>query len=194
MADQAIHTRRIGLGVMGWADVLHNLKIPYGSQEFLDLADRIGSLYQKAAQEASQELAREKGICPALLADSLHFKTPLPPHLQRRNITVTCIAPTGGITLLTGNKGFAIEPFFEEANNLSPEAHMAMQAVWQRHVDNCISKTINLPNAATPQDIENIWEYARTHNLKSITVYRDNSKAYQPIQTTPGCKSGTCDL
>lgn len=187
---QSLNTRRIGLGVLGWADVLAMNKIPYGSDESFDLAHEIGSIFKEAAHNASKQLADERGVCPALRG-----------YVHRRNLTVTCIPPTGGITLLTPNKGFAIEPFFSEANVLSIEIHIKMQLVWQKYVDNCISKTINMPSDASPADILFAWNYAKTHDLKSITVYRDGSKSGQPIEvgnsseySTPDCPSGKCAL
>lgn len=178
-------TRRVGLGIMGWADVLHQQNIPYASVESLKLANKIGDLFKRAAHTASRDLAVERGICPALI----------PSEVKRRNLTVTCFPPTGGTTLITGNKGFAIEPFFEEAHSLTPLQHLQMQATWQRYLDNCISKTINLRNSATVEEIVMIWKMAASMGLKSVTVYRDGSKYNQPmLLADPNCKSGSCGI
>jgi ribonucleoside-diphosphate reductase alpha chain len=118
LLKQLYYTRRIGLGVMGYADILSRLNIKYGSNESLQLIDYIGNLYKETAHQTSIELALEKGICPAF------FNT----KIKRRHITITCIAPTGGISLLTSNKGFGIEPFFHEANNLTLEDHIITQS------------------------------------------------------------------
>lgn len=178
----SLHTRRIGLGVMGWADVLAQQNIPYANPASLELAQMIGSLFKQAAHQASRELAIEKGQCPPLISIGI----------KRRNLTVTCFPPTGGTTLITNNKGFSIEPFFEDAHNLTPYQHLEMQAVWQRYLDNCISKTINLPSRATVEDIGAIWRTAADMGLKSVTVYRDGSKSGQPMITD--CKSGRCQI
>jgi len=180
LSEQIINTRRIGLGILGYSDILNRLHIKYGSRESLQLIDYIGSLYKYAAHESSKELAIEKGVCK-IFKDSIH---------KKRNITVTCIAPSGGITLLTSNKGFGIEPFFSEVNSLSFEDHIITQSYWQKYVDNCISKTINLSYESTQSDIKNIWLYARDNNLKSITIYRDKCMMSQPIN----CVSGKCDI
>jgi len=188
IAENSLYMRRIGLGVMGFADVLHRLNVKYGSKESLDVVDMLGSLYKEISHKTSIELGLEKGFCKALLDEQKVSDS----QLLRRNIMVTCIAPTGGINLLTSNKGFGIEPYFSEANNLTPEAHMLVQNQWQKYVDNCISKTINLKNSATVEDIKKIWQYAR-QNLKSITIYRDGCRENQPISTSD-CPSGKCDL
>ena len=182
LVEQLYNTRRIGLGVMGYADILNRLNIKYGSKQSLQLIDYIGNLYQQTAHETSTELAVEKGIYPVFKNEGI----------KRRHITITCIAPTGGISLLTSNKGFGIEPFFHEANNLTLEDHIITQSTWQKYVDNCISKTINLPYKSTPSDIKNVWIQARNHNLKSVTVYRDKCMTSQPIKTD--CISGKCDI
>jgi ribonucleoside-diphosphate reductase alpha chain len=186
MKAKSLETRRIGLGVMGWADVLHQQNIKYASQESIELAHKIGAVYKKTAHKASRNLAVERGICPCLI----------PLGIKRRNLTITCVQPTGGINLLTGNKGFAIEPFFAEAHDLSPEMHLQMQAIWQQYLDNCISKTVNLRNDATVADILQTWFQAASIGLKSVTVYRDGSKYNQPMTVSPdpNCKSGSCDI
>jgi len=180
LLEQLYNTRRIGLGIMGYADVLDRLNIKYGSKNSLQLIDYIGNLYKETSHQTSIDLASEKGICPI-------FKNT---NIKRRNVTITCIAPSGGISLLTNNKGFGIEPFFREANKLSLEDHLITQSTWQKYVDNCISKTINLSHTATKSDIKNVWMYARDNNLKSITVYRDKCMTSQPID----CVSGKCNL
>lgn len=180
LLEQLYYTRRIGLGIMGYADILDRLNIKYGSVNSLQLIDYIGNLYKETAHQTSIELALEKGICPV-------FKNT---KIKRRNITITCIAPSGGISLLTSNKGFGIEPYFSEANKLSLEDHLKTQNTWQKYVDNCISKTINLPYTSTESDIKDVWMYAKNNNLKSITVYRDKCMTSQPIN----CVSGKCDI
>lgn len=165
--------RRVGLGVMGWADYLKRIRVPYDSPEALDLARSFAKLITGFAEEKSRELAKHLGPC--------YYST------EYRNLSMTCIAPTGGITGLTENRGFAIEPFFSEASQLSAKAHVDMQAAWQSGFHNAVSKTVNLPNTATVQDIVNIYKYAQSRHLKGITIYRDGSKEYQPIALCPQC-------
>ena len=168
---QSLHTRRIGLGVMGFADVLDRLQIKYGSKQSLDFVDDIGNIFQCTAHNASTNLADIRGRC-----DALQYT-----EINRRNLAITCIAPTGGISLLTNNKGFGIEPFFEQAHLITPKQHLQMQAKWQKYIDNGISKTINLPSNATANDIYDIFCLAKHSNIKSITVYRNGSMVGQPI-------------
>jgi len=205
-------SRKIGLGIMGWADCLIKMKIPYDSQEALDLAEKLmGFIYDKA-EDASVELGIEKGAYP------LHHGL----KIVRRNATLLCVAPTGTLCRIAGVSS-GIEPIFswhthhnldgheydevhwaytEVANNhnghfpLTPnktypwmktaneipwEWHLKMQAAFQKHVDNSISKTINLPTEATVEDIEFIYGTAWKIGLKGITIYRDKSKENQPL-------------
>ena len=174
LAERCLYTRRIGLGIMGWADALYGLNIPYSSSRARRLADRIGTIFKTEAHAASRDLGDTLGQCPALFGTDL----------ARRNLTVTCIAPTGGISLLTPNRGFSIEPFFTEASKISWQHHLSMQSIWQRHVDNAVSKTINLPNAFPVSDVPGIFEKVLAHNVKGVTIYRDASRAKQPISLT----------
>ena len=171
LADTCLYTRRVGLGIMGWADALHVLNIPYSSSCARRLADRIGTIFKTEAHAASRHLGQTLGQCPALFGTDL----------IRRNLTVTCIAPTAGISLLTPNRGFSIEPFFSEASKLCWQDHLSMQSIWQRHVDNAVSKTVNLPNAFPLSDVSSIFDQLLAHNGKGITIYRDSSRTKQPI-------------
>jgi ribonucleoside-diphosphate reductase alpha chain len=172
----SLGARRIGLGVMGWADYLKKAKIAYDSDEAVDLASSLSWIITEFAQEKSRELARQLGSC----AHSSEY----------RNISLTCIAPTGGITGLTTNSGYAIEPFFSEATVIKPAAHMLMQAAWQSGLHNAVSKTVNLPHSATVEDVVAIYKEAMSpaQCLKGITVYRDQSKLMQPMSLCPSCQ------
>jgi len=180
----AKQTRRIGLGIMGFAAVVAAQGLTYNDPRVTILIDQIGSVYRDKSHQASRELAVENGPCPALIGTGV----------CRRNITVTCIAPTGGITLLTGNGAYGIEPFFTDANKLTISEHMIVQARWQLYVDNCISKTINLPTHATIDDISTAWHTAAEMGLKSVTVYRNGSHLNQPMVVDPSCPSGSCTI
>ncbi|MCD8161871.1 MAG: adenosylcobalamin-dependent ribonucleoside-diphosphate reductase [Synergistaceae bacterium] len=103
IAEAVKLTRKIGLGVMGWADLLFQLRIPYDSKEAYELAENIMRTIQQRAHETSVALGKEKGI-PKGIPETLA-------HLGRRNATLTCIAPTGTIALLA-NCSSGIEPLF----------------------------------------------------------------------------------
>lgn len=231
--------RRIGLGVMGWSDLLIKLGIRYDSNEALLLGERIMSFITDNARKMSTELAEERGPFPEF-QNSIWARLGFKPL---RNSTVTTIAPTGTISIISGGASQGIEPIFSvvymrnvrdtigsnliEVNNefeayalengfyspelmqklankvsiqdveeipekirklfvtafdIAPEWHVKMQAAFQKYTDNGVSKTINFPNWATPQDIEKAYQMAWETNCKGITVYRDASKSVQVLQ------------
>jgi ribonucleoside-diphosphate reductase alpha chain len=100
-----LHTRKIGLGVMGWAEFLLQLEIPYASKQAVDLAEKLMAIIQEKSVEATRELAEVRGVFPAW-KESVFF-----PHEPRRNATVNSIAPTGTISVLADTTN-SIEPFF----------------------------------------------------------------------------------
>ncbi|ASI13877.1 adenosylcobalamin-dependent ribonucleoside-diphosphate reductase [Candidatus Mancarchaeum acidiphilum] len=231
--------RRIGLGVMGWADMLIELGIRYDSNEALILAENVMGFITETARKASEDLAKEKGEFPEF-KNSIWYKLGYPPL---RNSTVTTIAPTGTISIISGGVSQGIEPIFSvvymrnvheslgsdliEVNNefenysieegfysdelmkkiagknsiqeveeipesirkifvtaydVPPEWHVKMQAAFQKHTDNAVSKTINFPSYATPQDIEKAYLLSYKLGCKGITVYRDKSKSVQVLE------------
>jgi ribonucleoside-diphosphate reductase alpha chain len=186
-------TRKIGLGVMGWADVLIKRQIRYGSKESLGEAENIMHFIQGIAKTHSEE----RGY---------------------NNKTVTTIAPTGSISILAGcssgiepvigwvtkhhredfedwitthdlaepylNENFEAEDmpeYFVTAEDISPAEHIDMQAAFQAHIDNAVSKTINLPANATEQDVRDVLVYAWEKKCKGVTVYREDSRQDQVI-------------
>ena len=231
--------RKIGLGVMGWADMLIKLGIKYDSEEALELADNVMEFIQLTAKMQSQELAKEKGNFPNFNISAFPSKE----YNFMRNATVTSIAPTGTISIIA-DASFGIEPVFSiiqkrnvqdsigttlleinpavkeilknkgywseikkalasgcikcviipksikelipTANDISPEFHIRMQSVFQKHVDNSISKTVNLPESATVEDIKKIYELAWKLGCKGTTVYRNNSRKYQLLEANDG--------
>jgi len=236
-------TRKIGLGVMGWADLLFQLGIPYNSEEALRLGERMMAFIQEKADEASERLAEERGVFPAWEGSVYAAKG----RARRlRNSTRTTVAPTGTLSIIADCSG-GIEPVFAlaftrqhyldpkrpqtvtqlrdvnkhferaareggfysqellealaaggslqsqatapegakrlfvTAHDVSPEWHVRMQAAFQRHTDNAVSKTINFPHDATPEDVEKAYLLAYHEGCKGITIYRDRSREMQVL-------------
>ncbi|MFH1504480.1 MAG: vitamin B12-dependent ribonucleotide reductase [Candidatus Omnitrophota bacterium] len=102
-----LKTRKIGLGVMGWATMLGFLGIPYDSEEAINLAKKVMSFIQDIARGASLELAKERGVFPAWEGSTWHKK-----NMKMRNATLTTIAPTGTISIIAGPTSSGVEPNF----------------------------------------------------------------------------------
>jgi len=207
--------RKIGLGIMGWADMLLLLGIKYDSDDALELAEKIMSFIEENAIKTSQEIAKEKGVFPNWEKSIWKEK-----NIPIRNATVTTIAPTGSISIIA-NCSSGIEPifawetiqkrpigehkiihpiyakwkkenpdkdilpdYFVNASQISPEWHIKIQASFQKYVQNAVSKTVNLPNSATKEDIEKIFITAYNLDCKGVTVYRDGSRYEQVISST----------
>lgn len=238
LISERVHVnRKIGLGVMGWADLLFQLRIPYDSPEAIALAERVMGFIEAKGRQASIQLAEERGPFPAY-ADSVYPGLGIPPL---RNATITTIAPTGTLSILAGcssgveplfalsfarhvmdgeklvetNPHFArvlhelgldtpdilekivqtgsvqdmaeipseLRRVFVTAMDIAPEWHLRMQAAFQRHTDNAVSKTVNLPNSATREDIYSIYWMAYEEGCKGVTVYRDGCKSTQVLTT-----------
>jgi ribonucleoside-diphosphate reductase alpha chain len=202
-------TRRVGLGVMGWADLLLLLKIRYDSPKALALADKVAGFLRTEATAASRELAVERGSFPAI-GQSIYKGG------KMRNATVFTIAPTGTISRIAGCSS-SIEPvfafevvskiidselkdvhpiyaawkdknpdkplpdYFRAAHEIAPEWHIKTQAAFQKHVDNSVSKTINFPHEATVEDVEKAYRLAWDLGTKGITIYRDGCRESQVL-------------
>lgn len=198
--------RKIGLGIMGLADLFLMLGIPYDTQEALDLGEKIMSVLDREAKAASRQLAKERGAFPNWKG-SMWEKLGYP---KMRNATVSTVAPTGTISVIAGVSS-GIEPIFAPVfvrnvldgkklhevhplkDKVDPKVwrttlevpvgmHIEMQARFQRHSDSAVSKTINLSEFATPEDIERAYLLAYHHGCKGITIFRDRSKPTQVLE------------
>lgn len=113
ISRNVMQTRKIGLGVMGWADCLALMAIPYDSEEAVKLAERMSKEIQSVAHLASENLATLLGPFPAYNGQQqgMPLESGMVSYRPRRNATLTCIAPTGSISILAGCSS-GIEPYF----------------------------------------------------------------------------------
>ena len=206
--------RQVGLGVMGYADLLIVKGLVYGSEKALKFTDVLGKFILDKAYKYSALLAKEKGKAPVyddvkLTKYYLNKCSDATKILVKtyglRNSTVLSIAPTGSIAMLLGVNG-GIEPYFafeytrddvmgkrvvtadivgfarsEEclatSQQIGWKEHIKTQAKWQEYIDSSISKTINLPNDATKEDIGDAFMLAHSMGIKGTTIYRDGSRS-----------------
>ncbi|MFC2150251.1 vitamin B12-dependent ribonucleotide reductase [Calditrichota bacterium] len=227
--DMTHANRRIGLGIMGFADLLYSQGIPYSSEEAQKLGGKIMEFIQTEARQMSDEMAEIRGPFPNWEGSKFDHPT--------RNSTVTTIAPTGTISMIADTSG-GVEPnfalvyvkrvmdddrllyvnkhfedaakaggfyskelmekiangahihdldeipedakkVFVTAHDITPENHILMQAAFQAHTENAVSKTINFPNSATIDDVKNAYLLAWSTKCKGITIYRDGSRPWQ---------------
>lgn len=262
ISELVSNNRKIGLGVMGWADMLMKAGISYSSEEGTKLAGQVMEFIDYVSKSESIELAKErgrfnnfkgsiydqpnylfnkfKGKSAGKISDDMWAK--LDSDIQKyglRNATTTCIAPTGTISMIAGASGgveplfglvfsrlimdgtemLEVNPIFKDymlshnlysdnlmaqiakdgslshvegvpneikrifvtAHDIAPYWHVKMQAAFQLHVDNAVSKTVNFVESATREDIKEVYILAYKNNLKGITVYRNNSRQFQPM-------------
>ncbi len=262
----ASDNRKIGLGVMGFADMLIRMGIPYTSDESVKTASTVMKFFHEASIEASIDLAKERGVFPNH-ARSVFAKK----NIKLRNATVNTVAPTGTISIiagcssgieplfalsyvrnvLSGTRFFETHPMFEmelrrrglyskelmaavgkvgslrdihsipedlkevfiTSFDVSADMHLRIQAAFQEHTDNSVSKTINLPSDATVEDVRKVFMMAHELKCKGITIYRYNTKKGQVLsfdsrslgereedmnfimaesEYSGGCQSGLC--
>jgi ribonucleoside-diphosphate reductase alpha chain len=228
-------TRKIGLGVMGFADMLIQLGVSYDSEQGLAIAEEVARFVSEEANKASLELGEQRGVFPAFKGSV--YDVPDGPRF--RNATRTTVAPTGSLSIiancssgiepifalsyvrhiLEGEELVEVNPYFEQvakdggfyspelmkdlalgkklrdiegvpedvkrifvtAHDITPEWHVKTQAAFQRFCDSAVSKTVNFPYEATPEDVANVYMRAYEEKLKGITIYRDRSRESQVL-------------
>ncbi len=246
--DLAKRIRRIGLGIMGWADLLVELGIPYNSDEGVALGRRLMEFVDEESKAASEKLGQQRGTFaewersiwgPDTSAARDAKGERIRPLRRLRNCNLTTVAPTGTISIIAGCSS-GIEPLFAvafmrnqagvlmpdvneafvaiarregwysealvtqiaeaghihfdavpakwqrvfvTAHDVTPEWHIRMQAAFQDFTDSAISKTCNFPNAATEDDVEQIYRMAFRLGCKGVTVYRDGARENQVLST-----------
>ena len=234
--------RKIGLGVMGFADLLLKLGISYDSEDAISQGESIMAFISRESKIASASLAEKRGNFknyPGSIYDTANT-----PYM--RNAATTTIAPTGTISIIAGVSS-GIEPvfsivqtrrvldgetlydvhplfikaakadkffhknlidkiaagstlaeideipehiknLFKTSHDISPEWHVRIQAAFQKHTDNAVSKTVNLPTEATKKEVEEIYLSAYQLGCKGVTIYRDGSRDKQVLNIGTGSK------
>jgi ribonucleoside-diphosphate reductase alpha chain len=225
--------RKIGLGVMGFADMLIALGISYNSDEAVTLAEKIMKFILDEATKASVDLAKKRNAF-ANYKESIYSGGP-----EIRNATLTTIAPTGTLSIiascssgvepifsicyyrkvLDGAKLMEVNPYFEKvakergfyseelmkkisqqasiqniteipedirkvfvtAHDITPIWHIKMQAAFQKYTNNAVSKTVNFPYQATPEEVKEVYTLAYKLGCKGVTIYRDGSRQEQVL-------------
>ena len=229
-------TRKIGIGIMGFADMLTQLRVSYDSKQGRKIGSDIRRCLKTHADQASKDLAEERGTFPAWDNSDYDEDT------KYRNACRLTVAPTGTISMfadassgveplfslayrkmniLEGETLYYVNKYFEQdakemgfysdelmeylsdggslkdrtevpdeikeiyttAPEISPEAHVGMQAAFQEHCDSGISKTINFANDATIEDVHTTYMLAWKTKCKGITVYRAGSRDKEVLVT-----------
>jgi ribonucleoside-diphosphate reductase alpha chain len=238
--ERTEENRKVGLGVMGFADMLLHLGIRYNSEDAVAVAEEVMAFIQKESKAASVALAQRRGNFPHYNGSRYDGN-----GLGRmRNATTTTIAPTGTISIIAGCSSgieplFAVSyvrrvmegtelvevhPYFEElarrrgfyspelmrqiaqtgsirdlkeipqnirrlfvtAHEVTPLWHIRLQAAFQKYTDNAVSKTVNFPHQATPEDVRQVYLTAFDTGLKGVTIYRDGSRDQQVLSFGAG--------
>ncbi len=143
--------RKIGLGVMGFADALLDLDIPYGSVEAVEFGERIMAFVDRHAKRASAELARERGAFVGF-KDSLWARLGYP---RLRNATVSTVAPTGTISLLAGASS-GIEPIFAAQIQRN-----VLDGKVLRETHPAVARALERKRVADPRELGRAWQPAR---------------------------------
>jgi ribonucleoside-diphosphate reductase alpha chain len=251
--------RRIGLGVMGWAESLVAMEIAYNSDDAYEKAEEVMKFINDESRLTSEEIAKERGLFPSWKGSIYdpHSKYHLGRVSHARNSAITTIAPTGTIGIAAGLQGAGIEPFFAVAyirynaagidalkkgetplekdtfyevnpmfkkiaekykffglsekdlykkiednhksligideipnhiqnlfltsHDIGALDHVRIQAAFQKYTDNAVSKTVNLKNNATVEDVREVYVLAYKLGAKGVTIYRDGCKQFQVL-------------
>lgn len=231
-----LQTRKVGLGVMGFADMLVQLGVPYDSEEGVEMGRRLMRFIMEQSDDESAALAEKRGPYPAFVGSPEEARGDRP----MRNACRLTVAPTGTISMIAGASS-GIEPLFSlafrkhnilggqtlyyadknlariakerdfysdelmafladggslqdrdevpddvkrlfhVASDISPREHVLMQAAFQESTDAAISKTINFPNDATVEDVEEAYMLAWETACKGITIYRSGSREVEVL-------------
>ena len=235
------NARKIGVGIMGWAEMLIQLGVSYDSKEALELAESVMGFIDDEAHKASRDLAVIRGNFPLFVDYKRNYR-------NMRNAVVTTAAPTGSrsiladtssgieplfsvaqtritgdgmilsdfnkffiktlkergiwneeLKILVGKKGHIgdideipddIKELYKTSHEIPPLQHVLMQAAFQKHIGSSVSKTVNLNNDATLENVREVYLKAYETGCKGITIYRDGSLGKQVLYA--GCE--TCDL
>jgi len=236
--------RKIGLGVMGWADMLIKMGLGYDSDEAVALGEKVMGFIDAEGKSASRALAVTRGAFPNFEGSIYDISG----GSGIRNATVTTIAPTGTLsiiancssgveplfavsyvrTVMDNDRLVEVNPLFEDiaikrgfysrelmqliadhgtvsgidevpadvqgafvtAHDITPDWHVRMQAAFQKHTDNAVSKTVNFGHEATPDDVRYVYDLAYELGVKGVTIYRDGSKENQVLTTGKSSKTG----
>ncbi len=198
--------RKIGVGVMGYADALVKMGLRYGSSGAITAAEEAMKFVQAISYDQSQILGAKRGYYPA-------YTEGMP---KRRNLMCQVIAPTGTISRLAGCS-FGIEPIFAAewdgyilgssykewspyanqpafvtAKDVTPLEHVLTQATFQEYTDQAVSKTVNLPADTSVERVSDLYITAYVQGCKGITVLRDQSRV--DVVIDPACQNGVCSL
>jgi ribonucleoside-diphosphate reductase alpha chain len=178
----------IGVGIMGFADALIMLGIRYDSEDCLDFIDKLSKPYKEATEEMASECFYKRIIAPtgslSILADCSSGVEPVFAESFERHLTVGVLQETRDIYK---------SEYVRTAHDVSPEWHLKVQAKFQSIVDGGISKTINLPNNASVDDIKNIYIQAWKSGVKGVTVFREDS-IDGVLKAKSSCDDESCHL
>lgn len=243
ITEMSMANRKIGLGIMGWADMLILLGIAYNDQEATDLGEKVMKFINDESHAASRQLAKDRGAFPNFPGSAFDKRQ----EAEIRNATCTTIAPTGTISIIANSSSgieplFAVSyvrqvmdndilvevnPLFEKvakergfyspelmkliaekgtisdfeqipedvrrifvtAHDITPENHIQMQAAFQRHTDNAVSKTVNFCHGASRDDVSSVYQMAYKSGCKGVTIYRDGSRDNQVLSVKKSVES-----
>ncbi|MGZ8848135.1 MAG: adenosylcobalamin-dependent ribonucleoside-diphosphate reductase, partial [Pyrinomonadaceae bacterium] len=174
--------RKIGLGVMGWADLLIELGIAYDSKEATDLANEIMGFISDEALEASRELARKRGPFPRWYQERIYQSTE---RLPQRNATITTVAPTGTISLIADCSS-GIEPIYSVAffrRSFESEQMLFVHPLFERYAREHGFYSENLVHRiATSGSLAQIAEVPETAGRLFVTTHEVSPQWHVEMQ------------